>query len=443
MSHLTNHDAERALLAVIAQNPTDVDHILDDLDRSLFSNEENRVLYLALVKMTAAGEPIDLNLLLQRLEASNDLQNAGGRSAVTALWYHDTAVLTNAPAYLTALREASTRRRLANVLSDLTQLVETHDGTASDVLEVVDTELMAITRAALGQAQYITATGMVSGALDLIARARERGDGLLGLDTGFKALNDMIGGWEPGTFTILQGTPGAGKTAFWLQSALHVATQEPVALVQLEMTEAKMGLRALANEGRVDLGRMRRANLSDRDYHRLSEAMGRIGTREVYIAPPHVQTIERIRTWFKRMHRELGCTSLWIDNIKIVETDKPMRDIERFQYVTRSLKLLAREMDIPVIAIHHLHRLAEGEKPSLTSGYGSSSVEQDVDALFSLWQPDPDARYLVQLLAHKTRDDAGAGTSVDFEWRGNHQRFVENTPDENAQEQARMLGETA
>lgn len=127
------------------------------------------------------------------------------------------------------------------------------------------------------------------------------------------------------------------------------------------------------------------------------------------------------------MNRDHNAQSLWIDNLKIIETDKPMRDIERFQHVTRQLKLLGREMNIPVIAIHHLHRLQEGEKPTLTSGYGSSSIEQDVDALFSLWQPDPDARYLVQLLAHKTRDDDGAGSAIDLEWRGNHQLFIDNT----------------
>lgn len=425
MSRLTAPDAERALLAVIVQNPGEVEELLFDLDRSLFAADENRVLYLAVTGLIAEGAPVDLNLLLQRLEARGELQAAGGRSAVTALWYHDTALLSNATAYVAALRDAAARRRIASTLTELAQLAESSDADVAVLLDAVDQRTRALQNAAFGEVGYVSMGDMLTGAMDLIEHAAKRGDGLLGYDTGYPSVNRLIGGWEDGTFTIIQGTPGSGKTAWWLQSALHVARQAPVAMVQLEMTGAKLGMRALANEGKVDLGRMRRANLSDRDYSRMSDAMGRLAERELYLAPQHVQTIEGIKHWFRRMHREVGAASLWLDNIKIVETDKPMKDIERFQYVTRQLKLLSREMGVPVIAIHHLHRLGPNEKPGLSSGYGSSSIEQDVDNLFSLWVPDPDARYLVDLLVHKTRDDGGAGESVPFEWRGQHQLFVD------------------
>lgn len=424
-SRLVASDAERAMLAILVKYPEEARSVFDELDRNLFGAAENRHIYRAITELAADGYAYDQPLVTQHLEDAGHLTEAGGRAGIASLWYHEDAVLSNAESYLRKMQEAAARRRIATTLTEIVRIAEEDDLPIPAILDRLNDGAKALINRNLGPTEYVGIDQAVVDALDLIAAAGKRGDGLLGYDTGFPTLNKTIGGWENGTFTIIQGAPGTGKTAFWLQTALAVAAQAPVAMVQLEMTAPKLALRALASDGRVNYGRLRRANLSDTDWSKISDSMSRLTARQVLIAPPSVQSITAIKHWFRRMHLEHGATSLWIDNVKIVEVDdKRMRDIDRIQSVTRQLKLLSREMDVPVIAIHHLHRLEKGERPTLHSGYGSSSIEQDVDNLFSLWLPSADDRTCIELVAHKTRDDE-PDKVIALQWTGNIQRFTD------------------
>jgi replicative DNA helicase len=218
------------------------------------------------------------------------------------------------------------------------------------------------------------------------------------------------------------GSPGVGKTALWLQSALHVARRYPVAMVQLEMTPAKMGMRALASMARVSFKRMRRgADLSQRDWQNLSESLGQLAGRSLLLAPNGVDTLNDIKGFFRRCVIDHGVRALFLDNLKIVNVPDAKGDLERFNRVTRELKLLARALDVPIVAIHHMHRMVEGSRPSLTSGYGSSSVEQDADNVLALWRPDQQLDDEVELLPLKTRDDWAKAKPL--RWVGDQQRY--------------------
>lgn len=422
---LANHEIERATLAVAVQHGGD--GVMGEVTTHDFDSVQNRTIYIALHRLYSAGTPLDEPSLLAQLQRDEALGDAGGKAGIASLYYHDTALRANLPSYLAQLREAKRRREMSNLLAKLGRDVEQGQKRLAEMFEEVETEVLALTRRVGGESTYISAEEMVTGALSLIDQAYQRGDGLVGYDTGIRGINDIIGGWEAGTFTILMGPPGVGKTALWLQSAIHVAQRAPVALVQLEMTAAKMGMRALTNHSQVSFRKLRRGTgLSERDWSKLSESMGEIAGRQILLAPPGVHEWGDIKSWFRRMHIDHGASMLWLDNLKIIGMPG-VKPLDRFNAITRECKVLSRELGVPVVAIHHLHRLEEGKTPSLSSGYGSSSIEQDADNVLALWRPDPMAEDEVQVLPLKTRDDRGQRFVL--QWIGDEQRYQMPKPD--------------
>lgn len=412
-------DIERAVLAVIVAH--DQRDTVEDLTPAHFGATTNRAIFEALLQLRQEGRPFDEPTLTAALTRRDTLGAAGGKAGVSALYYHDTALRANLPSYLRDLRQARHRRRLTQTLAALAKASEDHEKTLPELIEHVEREVLGVTREVSGEGQYVDASTMVADALALVEAAHERGDGLVGVDSGIQEVNDLIGGWEAGTFTVLMGTPGVGKTALWLQSALHVAQRQPAAVAQLEMTPAKMGMRALSSHGRISFRRMRRGNeLNDRDFTRLADAAGSVAGRQLHIAPSSINDWADLKAWFRRMHLDHGAQSLWIDNLKVIGMPR-VKDLDRLNAITRELKVLSRELNVPVIAIHHLHRLEEGKKPSLTSGYGSSSIEQDADNVLALWKPDEEIDNEVQLLPLKTRDDRAKPSTL--EWIGDQQRY--------------------
>jgi replicative DNA helicase len=421
------HEIERAVLALIVQHQR-LD-LFDRLDAGHFDAVTNRTIFTALRQVAGSGRACDEPSLVAHLERTSKLLDAGGRAGVTALYYHDTALLANLDAYVADLNAARLRSELSAALTRFAREVEAAGGNLLELAEQVEAGVLAVTRRASSALDvgFISSAQMVEEAFNLVDAAHKRGDGLVGADTGLRELNEMLGGWESGTFTVLMGSPGVGKTALWLQSALHLARSQPVALVQLEMTPAKMGIRALANDARVSFRRMRRGEeLSHRQVERLSGSLGSISARKLFIAPNHLSEWAELRSWFRRMHLDHGAGSLWLDNIKIVGM-KGMKDLDRFQAITRGMKLLSRELNVPVVAIHHMHRLEEGARPTLTSGYGSSSIEQDADNVIALWRPnEEDAPDEVEILPLKTRDDRSRPVTI--RWIGDEQRYETLAP---------------
>jgi replicative DNA helicase len=420
------HDIERALLAVVVQ--TGQGQLLEGLHAGCFDAEHNRAIYSALRELHEGERPLDEPSLLAQLDRAATLTKAGGRASVTALYYHDTALPASAPSYLRELHEHAARRAVGASLASLSRLVEDPDAGLAAITEKVENELLRL-RAGVPGENYETATSMMAGAFNLIDLAQKRGDGLVGIDTGLPEINDLLGGWEKGTLTVILGTPGVGKTALWLQSAVHVAARHTIGMVQLEMTAAKMGMRVLAAEARVSFRKLRRGQgLSDRDLQRLSDMAGRIAGRNLLLAPNGVDAWPDVKAFYRRCVIDHGAAALFLDNLKIVSVPGAKTDLERFNTITRELKLLARALDVPIIAIHHMSRQVAGSKPTLQSGYGSSSVEQDADNVLALWRPDEQLEDEVELLPLKTRDDWAKAKPL--LWVGDQQRYTSMLPAE-------------
>ena len=424
---IANHEIERAVLALIVQHQDA--STLERLDGDLFDAKQHRTLYDTLLSLHLAELPFDEPTLVTALTRERVLADAGGKAGVSALYYHDTAHRANLDAYLAQLRDASARRYLADGLLALAREAETSEDSLDALTARIETAVLDRTRRHAGAAVYIDAATMASDAIQLIDAASKRGDGLVGLDSGIPALNDLIGGWEPGTLTVLMGDPGVGKTALWLQSALHVSRSWPIAMVQLEMTPAKMGIRALANQAGISFRRLRRGdNLTEGDYKSLSEQLGNLALRRIMLAPRGINEWKDIKGFWRRCVIDHEARALFLDNVKIVSMPRAKNDLDRFTTIFREMKLMAHELNVPIIAIHHLHRPDRpGSRPTLQSGYGASSIEQDADNVLALWRPDAEAEEEIEILPLKTRDDLARPQVL--RWQGEYQRFGTFKPD--------------
>ena len=419
---MATHDLEHATLAVILQRERG--DVLDQLHGGCFDVDANRVIFEALRSLHREGRGFDEPNLLAQLERTQTLQKAGGRAAVMALYFYDGANPTSLKGYVADLLSGAARRDLA---ASLLRLANDIEKPLVEVVEALENELMRIRKQGDVGAVPIDAAVMVEAAIKLVEDAAKRGDGLVGVSTGIAELDEMIGGWEPGTVTILLGSPGVGKTAIWLQSAMHVARRAHVGMVQLEMTPAKMGLRALSNEGRVSFKHLRRGSVAEREWPRLSEAMGDVAARRLLLAPNGVDTWADIKAFFRRCVVDHGAQVLFLDNLKIVSLPGARSELERFNTITRELKLLSRALNVPIVAIHHMHRMEDGKRPTLTSAYGSSSFEQDADNVLALWRPNgDDVPDEVEVLPLKTRDDFSRARTL--RWVGDQQRYESMRP---------------
>lgn len=408
---------ETALLALALQAKDLYPVITENLEAGYFMDTKNRTIFTAL---RAIKKP-DHNLLIDELKRTNKLKQAGDTAYITALKFQQ-AESANVDDYMRVLRDEYRHRNYLAALRELTRAAEKNTGSIDEMLAEHEAMLLKHTRSTSGF-EETRQKERTEEAFAYVNDAYARGGSLIGVNTGFSSMNDVSGGLIPGTFNLILGVPGAGKTALWLQLLTHVAaSHHSVAMVQLEMTDAQLGLRQIACRSSVGMDRIQRGQLSDVDMNRIVDAANDLTNLKYDVINldarfSHWNDIER---WFRRKHADEGCESLWIDNLKLVD-GVGADEKERFQYVSRRCKLLARELGVSVVAIHHVTKTMVGKPITVNDAYGSSAFRQDADFIL-LMNKDSEDEGAVWIEAGKNRNGVeGAKRKVFF--NGALQRF--------------------
>ena len=406
-----DQEAERAVLGSLLLDPGALAALAEFLHPDDFFRQSHRLIYRAALALYERREPTDYLLLAGELRRRGELEDCGGESYLAAL-LNDTPTAVHAEFYGRRVEKAAILRRLLQASGRIANAV--YDG-AGDVEETVDACEAALFEATnRGRAQRGAWTPSLDLMADYYGRLDAAASGRIpaGLTTGYAMLDRFTGGLQRSDLVVLAARPGLGKTSLALGIAEHVALSrgETVGIVSLEMGKEQLAHRLVSARARVDGHRLRGGYLQEHEWLRVAEASGQLGEAPLFVDDSPNLTALEVRARARRLHAERGLALLIVDYLQLMQGTSKRRNDGRVQEVSeisRSLKALAKELDVPVLALAQLSRAVErrpGGRPQLSDLRESGQIEMDADVVLFLWHPPDDPPERLQLLVAKQRN---------------------------------------
>ena len=413
-----NLDAERAVLgAVLLEGRETLPRVIEVLRPSDFYTEAHRSIYNAMLRLFDRAEPVDILTLQEELRRTDQLEVVGGAAAL-ALLEEQASVAVHLNAYAQIVRDRAVLRELIQTSSQIiAQAFEAKD----DVQTMVDDaerRIFSLAERRL-EGSALPIGKILRNTFEYIERLYERKEHVTGVATGFEKLDLETSGFQPSDFIIIAGRPSMGKTAFVLNIAQHVGItlRGRVLVLSLEMSAQQIVQRMLCSEAKVDSQAVRTGYLSSSDWHRLTAAAGRLSEASIFIDDSPGLTVLEARAKARRMKAEHGLDLLIIDYLQLMRGRAAMESRQQeISEISRSLKALAKELNIPVVALSQLSRAVETRqarefKPQLSDLRESGALEQDADVILFLYRPSlykedlpPDERNIAEVIIGKQRN---------------------------------------
>lgn len=400
-----NIDAEQSLLGALL---IDKDAILKIEDRTRaedFYKPAHAEIFSAVRDLQNKREPIDMLTLTNRLNERGKLEEIGGRAYLVQL---ASAVATSAHVqnYAEIIQKKATLRRLLSIASEITELAHDEKDEIDNILDIAEQKMFSVSTNHL-KANFTPITEVLDDAFDRIDELhRDRGK-LRGIPTGFPEIDQLLAGLQKSDLVILAARPSVGKTSFALDIARMAAVTHkvPVGIFSLEMSKEQLVDRMICSEAGVDLWRMRTGKLDDRsehnDFTRIGHALGTLSEAPIYIDDTANINVMQIRTKARRLQSEKGLGLIVIDYLQLMESrsgsKKADNRVQEVAEISRALKGIARELDIPVLALSQLSRLTEQSKPAipkLSHLRDSGAIEQDADVVMFIYRKSADKNYI-------------------------------------------------
>lgn len=409
-----NIEAEQSMLGSLFIDRDAIIRIADTVRPEDFYLDTHRRVYEAMLDLFRRREPIDILSLANRLEERNELEMIGGRGMLATL-ANTVPTASNVTSYARIVQKKATLRRLLNAAQEITGLGFEEQEDVEVLLDKAEQKLFAVSQNYLQQA-FVPIGSVLEDAFERIDELHREKGKLRGIPTGYRDLDSLLAGLQKSDLLILAARPSVGKTSFALDLARQVAVKSRVAvgLFSFEMSKEQLVDRLLCAEAGVDLWRMRTGRLTDNDtvsdFSRIGSAMGVLSEAPIYIDDSPNATIMEIRTKARRLQMEHGLGLLVIDYLQLMESrDKGDNRTQEIAEISRGLKGIARELNIPVIALSQLARAAELSKPAiprLAHLRESGSIEQDADVVLFIYRKAADPNYRRDELAPEERNIA-------------------------------------
>lgn len=415
-------EAERAVLGAALKSQAAFAAVSERLAEGDFYLPAHALIYSVMAELHSAGAPVDIVTAVTALETKGQLAQAGGLAYVTDLPL-SVPTVTNLPYYLNLVEEQSIRRRLISAANDIAADSFSGESDLSSLLSGAEKRVFDISMKDMSRGLRRVSEDILDVYLGLGAVSSK--NGVTGLATGFYDLDSKLSGLQKSDLIIVAGRPSMGKTSFAINMAqyamLHGAA---VAVFSLEMSREQLMTRMMCSDAKVDLQALRTGALSQADWDRLSEAMTRLQSTSCYIDDTGGITVSEMRTKLRRLKLELGRLDLVvIDYLQLMSyTGKSDNRVQIVAEITRSLKMLARELDVPVVLLSQLSRAPEqrtDHRPMMSDLRESGSIEQDADVIIMLFRPavyDPTAGNEAVAIVAKHRN--GPTGDVDLVWNG-------------------------
>lgn len=384
-------ESERAVLAGALLDPALLPVVVGRLAPEDFYSERHRTIYRSMVDLQAAEVEVDLRTLQASLEQQDKLESIGGVAYLAGLDL-DLPDLGRLDTYVEIVKERSVRRRLIEACGEITRHCLDGGLEAQEALGRAEQAILGLGEEAV-QKGFVKLGQIFHETLAELEDRPERG--FLGLPSGFSDLDAMTRGFHPGNLVVIAGRPGMGKTSLALNIAEHAAIREnrPVGLFSLEMSQEELALRILSSEVDISFGPLRSGHLSQKQWTKVVQAVKTVSQAPLYIDDSANPSMLEIASKARRLRAESGLDLIVVDYLQLMQgtTRYENRNLE-IAAITRSLKQLAKELSIPVIALSQLSRQPErrsgDHRPQLADLRESGSIEQDADVVVFIYRDE-------------------------------------------------------
>lgn len=390
----SNIDAEKALLGAIILKPDVMHDVSVTVYPESFYADKHRAIFEAISLIFSKGDPIDTVSVITKLKDMGQIERVGGASYITEL-IETVPAAGNAMYYSEQVQAKSTLRDLIHAADDIAEIGYSDPESVDEALDQAEKKIFQATQAPSSQ-KFRPIGSALSEAWERFEHLSENQDVHRGVPTGFTALDNVLAGFQKSDLVILAARPSMGKTTFALDIARNAALQfnASVGIFSLEMSDQQLVDRLLAAEAGVDSWKLRTGRLSnDTEYESLQTAMAKLNKAPIHIIDEAGMNIVKMRSAARRLKNEHGLDLLIVDYLQLMSPTLTKNSDSMVQQVTeisRSLKILARELEIPVLALSQLSRAVEqrGGKPRLSDLRDSGSIEQDADVVMFIHRED-------------------------------------------------------
>jgi replicative DNA helicase len=392
-------DAERALLGAIMLNQNAIYDVADTVFPDSFYASKHRTIFDAMVALYGKGEPIDLVTLSAKLKEKKSLDAIGGASYISEL-ASAAPSHTNAAFYAQVVQAKATLRSLISAAEHIGNLGFSEDRDIAQVMEEAQARVFGITNSA-SLRKFISMKESIKETWERLEKLQNEGGGLRGVPSGFRQIDNMLGGLQRSDLIILAARPSMGKTSLALDIARRAATihKVSVGVFSLEMSSGQLTERMLSAQANVDAWKLRTGKrLTEQDYHNIQNAIASLDEAPIYIDDQSSSSVLQMRSTARRLKNERDLGLIVIDYLQLITTSGTKNYdsmVAQVTEISRALKGMARELNVPVLALSQLSRAVEqrGGKPRLSDLRESGSIEQDADVVLFIHREDKDKRY--------------------------------------------------
>jgi len=387
-----SREAEEAVLGSVLINPEAFYDVAQFLRAEDFYIHRHQWIWEAFVRLQERHEQIDLLTVSQELENTGHLDEIGGAAYLTSL-ISSVPNSLHAEAYGRTVEETAVRRRMLEAANQIAKLAYHTDTGVDQVMTEAEKAIFGISERRLTR-DVQPINQVLREYYNRITLLAQRPDEIYGVPTGFIDLDRLLGGLQPSDLLIIAGRPGQGKTGFMLSAAKNAAQlyKKHVAVFSLEMSNEQLVQRMIAQETGIDSQRLRMGKLQDDEWSLLNKAIETLGKTQIYLDDTPAITPMQLRTKCRRLHMEFGLDLIVVDYLQLMTGDSRSENrVQEVSYISRTLKVLARELNVPVLAAAQLSRAVEqraDKRPMLSDLRESGSLEQDADIVMFIYRPD-------------------------------------------------------
>lgn len=433
-----NVEAEIALIGCIFVDENIIIQLSDTLLPEDFYDNKNRLIFRTMLDLSKNGKSIDVTTVVSTLQANNLLEQCGGFEYVSSIADYSYSVL-NVDSYVQLISEAAIKRATIYKLTDLIQDGYNNKIAAFDYVDIVEKEIFDLSkRRRIDSFRPISEVSKA--VLENTESNANRTDEVIGLDTGFGSLNKYTQGFQNGALLILAARPAMGKSAMAMNLAVNIASHNKnghakVAIFSLEMSAEQLVERMVACDSNIRLNNIKSGHIAKNDWVRFNTSCAKLGNLNLYFDDSSDSSIATIRAKCRKLSSDIGLDFVVIDYLQLIEGDAASvksSQQERISKISRSLKLMARELEVPVLALSQLSRAVEqrdDKHPMMADLRDSGSIEQDADIVMFLYRDDyynksSERKNEADLIISKNRSGS-THEGLPFIFTGEYSRFKE------------------